>query len=241
MQSYDNLKTVVDAIFVGKERRFNRRFLALANHYLFEAIACTPESGWEKGQVENQVGNVREWLFTPTPRFSDFAELNTWLASRCKELAGRRHPEQTGRTIADCFLEEQPLLLPIKAVFDGYVEKTLRVSSTCLVKVDHNRYSVPAEWANRVVSLRLTADRLRLVADGQVIAEHERCYGRNQLLCDPWHVCPLGIICRYWRKSRGLCGMAHRSGSGIYRHPSGSSRTASSNRTRATGPLSNSC
>lgn len=61
---YDNLKAVVEAIFTGKERRFNRRFMALANHYLFEPVACTPASGWEKGQVENQVGNVREWLFT---------------------------------------------------------------------------------------------------------------------------------------------------------------------------------
>ena len=148
---YDNLKTVVDAIFVGKDRQFNRRFLTLANHYLFEPVACTPESGWEKGQVENQVGNVREWLFTPTPRFPSFTELNAWLALRCKELAGRKHPEQTGRTVADCFAAEQPLLTPIKAKFDGYVEKIMRVSSTCLVKVDHNRYSVPADWANRVV------------------------------------------------------------------------------------------
>ena len=113
---YDNLKTVVDAIFVGKERRFNRRFLTLANHYLFEPVACTPESGWEKGQVENQVGNVREWLFTPTPKFQDFAALNAWLATRCQELAGRRHPQQTSRTIADCFAEEQPLLKPVTAV-----------------------------------------------------------------------------------------------------------------------------
>lgn len=112
---YDNLKTVVDAIFVGKERQFNRRFLTLANHYLFEPVACTPESGWEKGQVENQVGNVREWLFTPTPLIPGFAELNAWLALRCKELAGRKHPEQTGRTVADCFAAEQPLLTPIKA------------------------------------------------------------------------------------------------------------------------------
>lgn len=28
---YDNLKTVVDAVLVGKERQFNRRFQALAN------------------------------------------------------------------------------------------------------------------------------------------------------------------------------------------------------------------
>jgi len=184
---YDNPKTIVDAIFVGKARQFNRRFLTLANHYLFEPVACTPESGWEKGQVENQVGNVREWLFTPTPRFKDFAELNTWLALRCEELSQRKHPEQIGRSIADCFVEEKPLLIPVKAIFDGYVEKTMRVSSTCLIKADHNRYSVPAEWSNRVVSVRITADRLRIVAQDRVVAEHARCYGRGQLICNPWH------------------------------------------------------
>ena len=188
---YDNLKTVVDTIFAGKERQFNRRFLTLANHYLFEPVACTPASGWEKGQVENQVGNVREWLFTPTPRFKDFAELNAWLALRCEGLAEHKHPEQVERTIADCFAEEKPLLIPVKAVFDGYVEKTLRVSSTCLVKVNRNRYSVPAEWANRVVSVRIPADRLRIVAENQIVAEHPRCYGRGQLICDPWHYLPV--------------------------------------------------
>ena len=30
---YDNLKTVVDTVFAGKERKFKRRFLTLANHY----------------------------------------------------------------------------------------------------------------------------------------------------------------------------------------------------------------
>jgi transposase len=69
---YDNLKTVADTILVGKDRPFNRRFLTLANHDLFEPVACTPESGWEKGQVENPVGNVREWLFAPRLAFADF-------------------------------------------------------------------------------------------------------------------------------------------------------------------------
>jgi hypothetical protein len=44
------------------------------------------------------------------------------------------------------------------------VEQVLRVSSTSLVRVDRNRYSVPAVWAGRVVSVRLTAERLRVVA-----------------------------------------------------------------------------
>lgn len=59
---YDNLKTVVDSVLNGKDRQFNKRFMAMSAHYMFEPVACTPASGWEKGQVENQVGNIREWL-----------------------------------------------------------------------------------------------------------------------------------------------------------------------------------
>ena len=188
---YDNLKTVVEAIFTGKERQFNRRFLALCNPYLFEPVACTPASGWEKGQVENPVGNVREWLFVPRPRFADFGALKGWMARRCQELAGRCHPAEPNRTVAECFAQEQPLLRPVTATFDGYVEQVLRVSSTCLVRVDRNRYSVPAVWAARVVSVRLTAERLRVVAQGQLVAEHARQFGRDQLLCDPWHDLPI--------------------------------------------------
>lgn len=184
---YDNPKTVVSAILSGKERRFNRRFLALASHYLFEPVACTPASGWEKGQVENQVGNVREWLFTPTPRFDNLVDLNAWLEIRCHELGKRSHPALFERSIADVFAEEQIYLQPVAAVFDGYFEQAKRVSSTCLVSYDRNRYSVPAEYAGQQVSLRADADRIRVVAQGKLIAEHVRCFGRERLLLDPWH------------------------------------------------------
>ena len=188
---YDNLKAVVETIFTGKERQFNRRFMVLANHYLFEPVACTPASGWEKGQVENQVGNIREWLFTPLARFASFDALNVWLAMRCRELAQRKHPVTPERSIADCFAEEQPSLRQITATFDGYVEHMLRVSSTCLVAVDRNRYSVPAAFAARAVSVRTTAAGVRIVADGAIVAEHARRYGRDQLICDPWHYLPI--------------------------------------------------
>ena len=188
---YDNLKAVVETIFTGKERLFNRRFMVLANHYLFEPVACTPASGWEKGQVENQVGNIREWLFTPLARFASFEALNEWLATRCRELAQRKHPVTPEHSIAACFVTEQPALRRITAPFDGYVEHVLRVSSTCLVVLDRNRYSVPAAFAGRVVSVRSTATQVRIVADGAVIAEHARRFGRDLLICDPWHYLPI--------------------------------------------------
>lgn len=188
---YDNLKAVVETILTGKERLFNRRFMVLANHYVFEPVACTPASGWEKGQVENQVGNIREWLFTPLARFADFEALNEWLAMRCQELAARKHPVMPERSIAACFAEEQHALRRITATFDGYTEHMLRVSNTCLVVLDRNRYSVPAEFAGRAVSARTTAMQVRIVADGVVIAEHARRFGRDLLICDPWHYLPI--------------------------------------------------
>ncbi|EEG09141.1 IS21 family transposase [Pseudogulbenkiania ferrooxidans] len=231
---YDNLKTVVEAVFAGKERQFNRRFLALANHYLFEPVACTPASGWEKGQVENQVGNIREWLFTPTPRFADFSSLNQWLDVRCRELAGRRHPTQEA-SIADVLKVERPHLRPVTMPFDGYVEQLLRVSSTCLVTVDRNRYSVPAEWAGKVVSVRVSASTIRVVADGQEQARHVRRFGRDQLVCEPWHylsvletkLVPYVTVCR---SSNGCC---HR--------PSRPFVSRSSSSPRGIEPLPKSC
>jgi transposase len=183
---YDNLKAVVDSILVGKERQFNRRFMVLANHYLFEPVACTPASGWEKGQVENQVGNIREWLFTPLARFASFSALNLWLAQRCRELGARRHPVYEG-SIATHWESDRAALRPMTAAFDGYVEVVLRVSSTCLVSVDRNRYSVPAIYAGKAVSVRIRAGQIQIAADSALIAEHDRCFGRDQLLCDPWH------------------------------------------------------
>ena len=47
---YDTMKTAVETVFIGKDRQFNRRFLRMCGHYLVEPTACTPASGWEKGQ-----------------------------------------------------------------------------------------------------------------------------------------------------------------------------------------------
>src|SRR6476620_3635100 len=80
---YDNMKTAVEAIFVGKARRYNLRFLQMCSHHLIEPVACTPASGWEKGQVENQVGNLRDQMFRPKPRVKSLIELNAWLEDQC--------------------------------------------------------------------------------------------------------------------------------------------------------------
>jgi hypothetical protein len=51
--------------------------------------------------------------------------------------------------------------------FDGFIEHTKRVSPTCLVHFERNRYSVPASFANRPVSLRVYPDRIVVAAEGR--------------------------------------------------------------------------
>jgi hypothetical protein len=88
----DNPKTMVTYVSRSKDRVFHPRFLALMNHYVMEPVACTPASGWEKGQVENQVQFLRRQLFTPKLAFDDLESLNAWLYLQCDALGSRRHP-----------------------------------------------------------------------------------------------------------------------------------------------------
>ena len=172
---YDNMKTAVDRVGRGKAREVNARFKAMVSHFLFEANFCNPAAGWEKGQIEKNVQDARRRIWQVAPKFASFDELNAWLEGRCIELRGKiRHPEQPAFTIGELWDEEQPQLMRMPPAYDGFIEHTKRVSPTCLIVFERNRYSVPASFANRPVSLRVYAERLVIVAEGQVVAEHKR-------------------------------------------------------------------
>ena len=77
------------------------------------------------------------------------------------------------------------------APFDGYVEKPARVSSTCLVAVARNRYSVPCELAGKLVSTRLYPYRVKVVAGDALVADHERLSDEGRTQYDWQHYLPL--------------------------------------------------
>src|SRR3982750_3994976 len=189
---YDNMKTAVETIFVGKERAYNRWFVQMCGHYLVEPVACTPASGWEKGQVENQVGLVRERFFTPRLRVTSYDELNAWLLDKCVAYAkAHKHPELTDRTIWQAFEAERPKLVPITGPFDGFHATQASVSKTCLVRFDNNKYSVAARAVGRPVEIQAYADRVVIRQDGVIVGQHQRRFGRGETIYDPWHYVPV--------------------------------------------------
>jgi transposase len=98
---------------------------------------CTPASGWEKGQVENQVGLVRERFFTPRLRVKSLDELNVWLLDKCVAYAeAHRHPEQTDQMVWQMFGAERPHLVSYAGPFDGFHSVPTSVPKTCTVRFD---------------------------------------------------------------------------------------------------------
>lgn len=100
-------------------------------------------------------------------------------------------PIYKDKTIDEVFEQDLAECRPPMAPFDGYCEKVLKVSSSCLISYDRNRYSVPAQYAGKPISLRVYADRLKIIADHQVIAEHQRRFTRDQSFFEPWHYVPI--------------------------------------------------
>jgi transposase len=189
---YDNMKTAVDAVFIGKDRRFNRRFVQMCGHYLVEPVACTPSAGWEKGQVENQVGVMRGRLFTPRLRFKSLEELNGWLLDRCIAHAkANKHPERIEKTIWQMFEEEREQLVDYPGKFDGFHAVPASVSKTCLVRFDNNKYSVSSRAVGRPVEIHAYAERIVVRQDGVIVGEHQRCFGRGETVYNPWHYVPV--------------------------------------------------
>ncbi|MGP9792152.1 IS21 family transposase [Roseinatronobacter sp. NSM] len=176
---YDNMKTAVDRVGVGKQRDVNARFTAMTSHYVFDPEFCNPAAGWEKGQVEKNVRDARHRLWQVAPVFPDLATLNDWLEERCKQLWTESPHGTLQGSIADVWEAEKPALMPLTTMFDGFVEARKRVSPTCLIIFDRNRYSVPASFANRPVSLRIYPERLVVVAEGHVVCTHERVIDRS--------------------------------------------------------------
>ena len=187
---YDNMRTAVDRVGKGKERSVNARFESMTGHYLFEAEFCNRAAGWEKGRVEKNVQDRRRhiWREAAEKRWASLAELNAWLLQACQDSWSElSHPDWPELTLADVMQDERARLMTLPKAFDGYVEQPARVTSTALIHFQRNRYSVPCEWVNTVVSLRAYPAILRVVGSHGEVVDLIRSFERDQTFYDWRH------------------------------------------------------
>jgi len=166
--------------------------LQMCSYHLFEPIACTPASGWEKGQVENQVDTGRCNFFTPLVKVENLEELNIQLERNCIAWAkNHKHPEQRERTIFETYQEERPVLIPYRGYFDSYRIENDLVSPYCFVRYATNCYSVECSYVSKPVQVRIYAKEIMILYGDKIIGHHKRSFERYQRIYDPWHYVPL--------------------------------------------------
>jgi len=184
---WDNPRTVASLLLPGRQRGLHERYAALASHYRFDPLFCLVRRPQEKPRVEGRVKFCqREWA-TPVPAAQDLAQLNAYLRD-CVLRDRERTQAGQSETIGQRFAREQAKALPLPGrPFDACISQPGQVDKYQTVQFDRNRYSVPRLWAFRTVTVHGYVDRVSVVAQDQVIAQHRRSYAQGELVLDPLH------------------------------------------------------
>jgi transposase len=179
----DNLKTAVVRVLQGRDRLEQETFIGLQAHYVFKAEFCNPASGNEKGRIEGTVGYIRRNALVPYPEVQTLDELNIYLRDWCVNEANRTHVPNKSETVMEMWEKEKNYLSPLPAIrFEACKLLSCKVNKTSLITVETNRYSVPCRFAGQEVWAKIFVDRVIVVAQNQVIAEHVRSYEKNQMI-----------------------------------------------------------
>ena len=206
---YDNLKSAVlerrgDAI------RFHPTLLQFAGHWRYEPRPVAVGRGNEKGRVERAIRYARSSFFAAR-QWTDLDDLNAQADTWCATLAAqRRCPEDRTLTVAEAFLKEQPLLLPVaEDEFPTQERIEVSVGKTPYVRFDLNDYSIPHDRVRRTLVVLATPERVSILEGNDVLATHPRSYSRDEQIEDPSHLEALTREKRAARRHRGTDRLHH--------------------------------
>jgi transposase len=183
---YDNLKTVVLAR-VGRDIRFNPKFVDFAGYHLFEPIPCAPGKGNEKGKVENGIKYIRSSCLAGYA-ITSWPDLQAYARSWRDDTANVRIHGTTRQRPIDRFEAERSLLqaLPPKD-YDVSIIRSLKANNQAFVLFDVNAYSVPWELSSKPFTLKATAHEINIFDRDRLVASHTRSYEKHLYFEKPEH------------------------------------------------------
>jgi transposase len=185
---FDNLKAAV-LNGSGRDACLHPEFLALCGYFCLQPIACERRDPESKGIVERGVRYVKQNALAgrgeQLSRFEDYLALAPQWRD---QVANVRTHETTRERPVDRFLQERALLRALPATpLDTDEVVPAVVNPLARIEFDGNRYSMPPRLARQPVTIRASRDEVRVLHEGQVVAQHVRCYERRQLIVLPDH------------------------------------------------------
>ena len=154
-------------------------FQRMRAHYGFSVRFCNPDSGHEKGNVENKVGYTRRNLFVPMPEYDDIEEYNRKLLVMHESKAAEQHYKKL-QPIGQLFTADRAALMPLpRFPFDAVRYEYLKADGYGKVRVDGKHYySTRPENAGQEVLVAIRAHTVDIIdrASKQVLVQHARSY-----------------------------------------------------------------
>jgi transposase len=185
---FDNLKAAV-LNGSGRAACLHPEFLALCGYFCLQPIACERRDPESKGIVEGGVRYVKHNALAgrgeELTRFEDYLALAPLWRDQVANV--RRH-EATRERPVDRLAQERSLFRALPTIsFDTDEVVPAVVNPLARIEFDGNRYSAPPRLARQPVTIRASRDELRVLHEGQLVAQHLRCYERGQLIVLPDH------------------------------------------------------
>lgn len=186
---FDNTSTIVTRILKNGKRELTEKFLRFSEHYGFSYRFMNPDSGWEKGNVENKVGYTRRNFLVPVPHFISLQDYNHHLLMEADRDMDRTHYHYD-QTIEERYEADRRALLPLPSIaFDSAryePAKTDKYGYFSLESGKH-RYSASPDHADTVVQLKITASQVSVMdMEQHLIVTHRRLYGNEKQSSTDW-------------------------------------------------------
>lgn len=179
---------------VRKQITETKLFAAFKNHYRSASRVCNPESGHEKGNVENAVGFLRRNIMVPIPSATSMEQHNELLTVRAAKFADRTHWKKQASS-AQLFIDDQQALIPLpSARFDPVQYEARKANKYGHMQVNQNMYAAGPQFAGRQLTVGLRLETIELLDEhARILRCCPRVFGDHpETISDPDSV--LGVL-----------------------------------------------
>ncbi|WP_367298210.1 IS21 family transposase [Loigolactobacillus coryniformis] len=178
----DNLKTGVTRHQAG-EAVLNSTYRELASHYNTIILPTRVRTPKDKANVEGSVKILSTWIIAAlrNEKFFTLIELNQAVREKLDEFNLRPFTKKYKKgNRKDAFIsEEQFALQPLPRVpYKMATWKTATVQLDYHTNVENMFYSVPYEYIQNKVDIKVTKDLVEIFYKDSRIASHKRLYGK---------------------------------------------------------------
>jgi transposase len=167
--------------------KLTTEFAAFAGLLSTKVYLCRPRDPEAKGLVE-RANSYLETSFLPGRHFAGPTDFNTQLEAWL-QVANRRIHRVLQARPADRWQADRAGMLALPGVGPGHWWRfQTRLGRDHYIRVDTCDYSVHPAAIGRQVTVLTDTDQVRVITtDGELVAEHSRCWARHQTLTDPEH------------------------------------------------------